>query len=272
MNSFQEGQADLERALRDGRVRAVAITTTYYVSHLPLLEVVKFVRSIDATVPVIVGGPFVRTQHEVHSESSFRFLLRQIEADFYVVSDQGEQALVNVLAAIRSGSGYAGIPNLIYRDRDGYTCNPLVREDNDLGSNLVDWTLFGDHSRAAARRMVMVRTARSCPFACARSAVSRACGRLPLPGKIPPTSGVSSTTEALGSVNSVTFIDDMFNAAQPVQGDSSRPLRAEIFVQVELQFSLSVCDARTRLPHEGGRLRRRSFPGLESEVTRSCAI
>src|SRR4051794_25207051 len=45
VNSFQEGKEDLERALRDNRVKVVAITTTYYVSPQPLLEVVEFVRN-----------------------------------------------------------------------------------------------------------------------------------------------------------------------------------------------------------------------------------
>lgn len=208
VNSFQEGKADLERALRDKRVTTVAITTTYYVSPLPLLEVVEFVRNIDPTVKIIVGGPLIRTQHEIHSAASFQFLLRQIGADFYIVNHQGERALVRLLEAIRSGDSYSGIQNLIYKERGNYVCNSLVREDNALRSNLVDWKLFAKGTRR--RKIVMVRTARSCPFACAFCSFPAQAGAY---RHLDPSDiwRVLDQIEALGYVNSVTFIDDTFN-------------------------------------------------------------
>src|SRR5262249_16425249 len=38
VNSFQEGKDYLRRVLREQRVRTVAVTTTYYVSVLPILD------------------------------------------------------------------------------------------------------------------------------------------------------------------------------------------------------------------------------------------
>jgi anaerobic magnesium-protoporphyrin IX monomethyl ester cyclase len=210
VNSFQEGKADIERALRDKRPKTVAITTTYYVSPLPLLEVVQFFRNLDPTVKIIVGGPFVRTQHDIHTGVSFQFLLRQIDADFYVVSDQGEQSLVGLLEAIRCGEPYSGIPNLIYKDGGDYLCNALIREDNDLHSNLVDWSLFGHHNRRLFRRMAMVRTARSCPFACAFCSFPAHAGAYRYLDP-PDIWQELDQIEELGFVNSITFIDDTFN-------------------------------------------------------------
>lgn len=207
VNSFQEGKADLERALRGGEVRSVAITTTYYVSILPLLEVVALVRSIDPDVKIIVGGPLVRTQHEIHTPASFQFLLRQIGADFYVVSDQGEQTLVHLLTVMRAGASYRGIANLIYKEDGEYVSNALAREDNDLGSHLVDWGLFAERNR---RKMVMVRTARSCPFSCAFCSFPAHAGAYRYLDPADVWKELDQI-EALGCVNSVTFIDDTFN-------------------------------------------------------------
>lgn len=211
VNSFQEGKADIEWTLRNEEVKAVAITTTYYVSPLPLLEVVGFIRNIDPTVKIIVGGPLIRTQYEIHTTPSFEFLLRQIGADFYVVSDQGEQTLVSLLEAIRSGrESYCGIPNVIYKDNGEYSFNTLAHEDNDLHSNFVDYRLFADAPRRTHRRMVMVRTARSCPFACAFCSFPAHAGAYRY---LDPTDiwRELDQIEALGYVNSVTFIDDTFN-------------------------------------------------------------
>ncbi|HLG54332.1 MAG TPA: radical SAM protein [Vicinamibacterales bacterium] len=210
VNSFQEGKADLERTLRAHDVGVVAITTTYYVSPLPLLQVVEFVRTLDPDVKIVVGGPLVRTQHQIHAPASFEFLLRQIGADFYVVSDQGEQTLVNLLAAIRSGAGYRAIPNLIYKENGGYVSNTFAPEDNDLTRNLVDWTLFATDARPTRRRMVMARTARSCPFACAFCSFPAHAGAYRYLDPVDIWRELDQV-EALGCVNSVTFIDDTFN-------------------------------------------------------------
>lgn len=210
VNSFQEGRDDLERLLRRNRVMTVAVTTTYYVSPLPLLEVVDFVRRVDPTVRIVVGGPFVRTQNEVNSAAAFRFLLRQIGADFYVVSHQGEQALADLLLAIRDGRAVGDIPNVIHQRGGDYVHNVLVREENDLARNPVDWSLFASHVGYDSRRMVSVRTAQSCPFACAFCSFPVHAGSYRY---LDPSDVWTELDqiEELGSVNSVTFIDDTFN-------------------------------------------------------------
>ena len=210
VNTFQEGKERLRALLAGRRVRTVAITTTYYVAAFPLSEVVQFVRSVDPDVKIIVGGPFIRNQSLVHDERGLAYLLRQIGADFYVVSDQGEAALVRTLHALKTGAGFEDIDNLIYADGGAYVRGGASPEHNDLAANAVDWPLFFDGPAAQRRRMVMVRTARSCPFACSFCSFPTNAG----PYTYIKPEEVWKDLDAidrLGCVNSVTFIDDTFN-------------------------------------------------------------
>jgi radical SAM PhpK family P-methyltransferase len=209
VNTFQEGKEKLRSLLASGRVRTVAVTTTYYVAAFPLMEVVEFVRSVNPDVKIVVGGPFIRNQFLLHDRAGFGYLLRQIGADFYVVSDQGETALVRTLQALKSGGGFDGIDNLVYAEGDSYVGGRISREENELAANPVDWRLFFD-TRRLERRMVMVRTAKSCPFSCSFCS---------FPGNSGPYRYIDPAEiwkdldyiESLGCVNSVTFIDDTFN-------------------------------------------------------------
>lgn len=210
VNMFQEGKAELARLLRSGHVSSVAITTTYYVSPLPLLEVVQFVRSIDPGIRIIVGGPFVKTQHKILSAVSFRYLLAQIGADVYVISNQGEETLVRVLQKIRDGGDFGEIANLVFREGDSYVSTSLVEEDNPLDENLVDWSLFARSVKGNGRRMVMARTARSCPFACSFCSFPEHAGIYKYLNPADVWRELDAI-QAMGGINSVTFIDDTFN-------------------------------------------------------------
>lgn len=54
INSFQEGKDALRVLLEEKRLKTIAITTTYYVSVLPVLEIMEFIRQYDEQVKVIV--------------------------------------------------------------------------------------------------------------------------------------------------------------------------------------------------------------------------
>jgi len=209
VNSYQEARDALIRTLREKQVRTVAITTTYYVVPLPITDIVQTIRCYSPETKIIIGGPYVQTQYKIHEQDSFLYLLQQIGADQYVVSSQGEQALIAVVEAERAGRSCEGINNVVYRDGAGYRLNPITDESNDLKDNPVDFRLFADDLGAARRKMVMVRTVNSCPFACAFCSFPAHAGpyRYLEPGDI---CRELDQLEELG-VTSVTFIDDTFN-------------------------------------------------------------
>lgn len=210
VNSYQEGRDTLIHTLTHKRVRSVAITTTYYVVSLPITDIVQTIRKYSPETRIIIGGPHIKTQHQIHDPESFLFTLHQIGADLYVVSSQGEQTLVKAVRALKSGAPFAGIANLIYLDGPEYRLNAITDESNNLSQNPVDWSLFSHDLGYNGRKMVMVRTANSCPFSCSFCSFPAHAG----PYRYIDPSEICrelDQLDALGDVRSVTFIDDTFN-------------------------------------------------------------
>lgn len=210
VNAFQEGKPHLQKMLKSGRVRTVAVTTTYYVSVLPVLEIIQFIKKYDDTVKIIIGGPFVSTQYKINNESSFKFLVNQVGADFYVINSQGEQALVNIINSLKNSEDFTHIQNLIYKKDGEYHFNPLSEENNELKENMVNWELFRDDIKQSARKMVMARTATSCPFSCSFCSFPEHAGTYRYVEPEILCKELDQLIE-LPQVNSVTFIDDTFN-------------------------------------------------------------
>ena len=210
INSYQEGKEDLISILKHDNIRTIAITTTYYVSVLPVLEIVNLIRQYNKEVVIVIGGPFVNTQYKIHTEESFKYMLNQIGADIYVINSQGEQALVNVIQAVKNKSSFEMIENIIYRKHTQFVFNPFTSEDNKLNQNMVDWHLFGQEFSHTKRRMVMVRTATSCPFSCTFCSFPAHAGdyRYVTPDDV---CRELDQLKQITAVNSVTFIDDTFN-------------------------------------------------------------
>lgn len=210
INSFQEGRDRLVYLLREKRIRAVAITTTYYVFALPIMEIMDLIRTHAPQVKVILGGPYINTQYKINGPDEFAFLMSQLGADYYVVNSQGEQAMVDVLAALRDNREPTGIANCITAAAPTVPGFRQTPETHQLADHMTTWSLFKDAVGPEHRRMVMTRTAVSCPFACSFCSFPAHAGAYRY---LPPELVIEELDriEALGSVNSVTFIDDTFN-------------------------------------------------------------
>jgi hypothetical protein len=64
--NFFTMEKPLLKALLDDKPTAVAITTTLYVDHFPIAEIVAFVREHSPTTTIIVGGPHMYNTSEDH--------------------------------------------------------------------------------------------------------------------------------------------------------------------------------------------------------------
>jgi p-methyltransferase len=207
VNFFNYDREKFKTLLQQGP-GAVAITTTYYLSITPIIEIVNFIRSINSSVPIIVGGPrivHICLDFSVKGQDS---LFAQIGADIYVDETQGESTLSKICSQLKTQNpSLETIPNIIYtRDGKNFQRTPKQTENNDMNENSIDWALF---PKADLEPMVNMRTARSCPFKCAF------CRYHILGGKYTLMNLESLNIElkylhSIG-VNYLMFIDDTFN-------------------------------------------------------------
>lgn len=210
VNSFQDDKEELIGILEEENVLAVAVTTTLYVSPLPIVEIVDFIKKHNRRAKIIVGGPFISTQVRIQDAPSLEYLLdRAIGADFYVNSSQGETALVNILHALKHDLPLDQINNIHYKTDGGWLSTPVSAEDNKLSENLVQWNLFSGRLGA----VVNVRTSISCPFSCAFCGFPQHAGKFQAvePARIMEELAL---LDQIGSVKMVNVIDDTFNVPQ----------------------------------------------------------
>jgi radical SAM PhpK family P-methyltransferase len=213
VNFFNRGRDRLADLL-SRRPRAVAITTTYYVSDDPIREVVDFVRQHDPAAKIIVGGPRIFNLCAANSERRQDAILRAIGGDVYIGDSQGEATLARVLEVLRDDHGDAHlgeVPNLIYvNERGSFSRTPRVPESNDLNEEAVDWSLFDTNFYVPT---VYMRTARSCSFRCAFCNYPAMAGALALSSV--ETVEREMRVLAAAGVRNVIFVDDTFNVPLP---------------------------------------------------------
>ncbi|PRP97398.1 Ribosomal protein S12 methylthiotransferase RimO [Enhygromyxa salina] len=207
INAFTHEREALREKLRTREVLAVAISTTLYVVPWPITEIIEFVRSCDPNVAIVVGGPYIANVTKSDDRLGVERQLQALGADYYVISSEGEATLARLLHALRSGAAVGEIDNLAIRDGERMVFTPSVVERNPIEDNPVDYTLF---SPEQIGQFVSTRTAKSCPFACAF------CNFPEQAGKYTYTSVADVEREldnirAIGTVTTLTFIDDTFN-------------------------------------------------------------
>lgn len=206
VNAFQYEKEALVEKLTRNNVLSVAVITTYYVFALPILEIVEFVRKYNPDVKIILGGPFIFSQYRTQAPSVYECLFESIDADFYVISHQGEATLVKLLGALKNRLPYDQIENIYFKAGKGYRSTPMIRENNQLSEERVDWSLFRD----SVGEYVDIRTVISCPFSCAF------CGSPAHSGEYQTLSARAiedelSQVARIESLKGLSFIDDTFN-------------------------------------------------------------
>jgi radical SAM PhpK family P-methyltransferase len=207
VNLFQLEKEVLKEKLRNEEVLSVAITTTLYVSPHPILEIISFIKQYNERAKIILGGPYVSNQSKIDSPADLKRLFRHLGADFYVISSEGEAGLAGILNALKTGAGFDSVDNIAYRNGSDFVFTSAAIESNPLEENMVDYSLF---PRNGFGGFVTLRTAKSCPFSCSFCGFPQRAGKytyLPLPLVEAELNAISD----LGTVHTLTFIDDTFN-------------------------------------------------------------
>lgn len=196
----------LEKKLTETDYVVVAISTTFCKSVGAICELVKFIKKINSSVKIIVGGPYQANIINQVDDLQLQLLLNKMKADFYLNTYHGVDALINVIAAVKSGTDYSKVNSIIYKEDKKFIVTQKVAETNEIEGNIVDWGLFKDRIST----IVPVRTSVSCLFGC------KYCSYRTQAGKYNNLSVQSiekelDAIEQIGTVKMVNFIDDSFN-------------------------------------------------------------
>ena len=207
VNAFQYSRVELAEKLRKENILTIAIITTLYVSVFPIIEIIEFIKKNNPSVKIIVGGPFVSTKARTLSPDELKFLFQiTIGADFYVDSSQGEGALIKIINAVKNNLPLDDIPNIHYKLGDNLKATPVLKENNMLSANMVNWSLFKENVHHYAN----VRTSISCPFSCSFCGFPQHAGQY----QVMPVEAIEAELiklDKIGTVKNVHFIDDTFN-------------------------------------------------------------
>lgn len=207
VNSFQLEKTELIEKLKLNNIRVIAIPTTLYISVLPVLEIVALVKEYNQAAKIVIGGPFISTQIKTAiDDASLQYFFRSVNADFYINSPQGEDALAKIVHAVKYNEEVNNIGNIFYRKADGYIKTHVFAEDNKLEENMVDWSLFAER----IGKLAAVRTAISCPFSCSFCGFPQHAGKYQTVN-VDLVEKELDDIDSIGRVSSLNFIDDTLN-------------------------------------------------------------
>ncbi|NIM16728.1 MAG: PhpK family radical SAM P-methyltransferase [Candidatus Aminicenantes bacterium] len=206
VNSFQTEKELLAEKLARENILTIAVITTLYVSVFPILEVIAFIKKYNQTAAIIIGGPFVSNQITALDKIDIQYAFKQIGADIFVNSSQGEAALVKIIRALKTDSPIEKIENIYYRKDGKYVETPILKENNPISENMVNWDLF---SRRAGE-FVNVRTSISCPYSCSFCGFPQHAGTYQFAG-VKEIEKELTLLNKIKTVKSVQFVDDTFN-------------------------------------------------------------
>ncbi len=240
VNLFQFQKDELREKLRTGKYLTAVVTTTIYNYDTPILEVVNFVREHSPETKIVVGGPYVAKRSESMEESDLEAVFKYIDADFYVRSREGEQALVRLIEALKGDQDFAAIPNLAYREGDRFVLTPAEREFNTLYDNLIDYSLFPPEDVGS---YVNVRITKGCPFTCSFCSFPLRTEKYDV-SKLEYIEHELNSIRAVGTVTGLFFVDDTANVPLQTFKDMMRMMiRQGYGFKWHCFFRADFCDA-----------------------------
>ena len=208
VNLFQLEKEKLKQKLLQEDILTIAITTTLYVSPHPIVEIVSFIRQYNQKARIIVGGPYVSNKAQsVTSSAGLIDVFNYIGADIYVINQEGEFALINILHALKNQRDLAQIDNIAFRQNGSYCITRTAIESNPLEENMVDYGLFPARDLGP---FLSLRTAKSCPFSCSFCAFPTRAGKYTYMS-VACVERELDAIKAAGTATHLYFMDDTFN-------------------------------------------------------------
>jgi anaerobic magnesium-protoporphyrin IX monomethyl ester cyclase len=168
IRNFYSDQDKLEVILREEKPKLVAISSTFIYTDQPVLaDIAAFCRKHCPGVQIVYGGASLYSLRNVIEPADFlgEFLKRlRGTIDWFILSENGELRLFELILKLRCGADPRGIENLSYFDDAGN----LVRNEGcgeaiDINAEIVDWHLIEEEHH---HPIAFAWTSRGCPFRC----------------------------------------------------------------------------------------------------------
>jgi anaerobic magnesium-protoporphyrin IX monomethyl ester cyclase len=211
INLFQLQKDELREKLRTNEYLTTVITTTIYNFDTPIIEAVNFVREHNPRTKIIVGGPYIAKRSETMEPPDLQAMFTYIGSDFYVRSREGEQALVNILQALKNGHNFAAIPNIAFKRGSEFVLTRSEPEMNPLYENIIDYSLF---PKEHVKNYVNVRITKGCPFACAFCSFPLRTEKYDV-SRLDYIEHELNAIREIGTVSGICFVDDTVNVPLP---------------------------------------------------------
>ncbi len=229
---------DVLQRIKSAAPDIVGYSTLTSFAHM-LAPLTESVRALAPRTLQIVGGP--------HASAFQAATLDSCSADAVVVGE-GERTLEQVIQAHESGSGFAGIPGLIWRDERGETvvnpgAAPQVEVLDDLpmpAYDLIDLPLYWKvppMGPLPIRKYLSFFTSRGCPYQCiyCHSIFGR---RFRQHSAERVVEEIACLTKKYG-VREIEFLDDMFNCnAQRVLDICNLAIEQNLKLRINLPNSI----------------------------------
>lgn len=208
INSYDDEKEQLSRKLKND-IKTIAISTTLCNKTDIISNIIKFIKTYNSSAKIIVGGPFIVSVMRMLENNQRQFVLRRINADFYIDSYIGEASLVDIIYSVKNNIPYEGIYNIYYQNNNKYMATKRADEKYNIEGNMVDWTLF----TGKVGKCISIRTSISCPFSCSFCTFPQNAGEYTVIN-IQKIKEELDAVRNLGTVEIISFIDDTFNFPQ----------------------------------------------------------
>jgi anaerobic magnesium-protoporphyrin IX monomethyl ester cyclase len=168
IRNFYSDKDKLEVLLREKKPKVVAISSTFIYTDQPVLEdIAAFCRKHHPGVKLVYGGASLFSLRNIIEPADFlgTFLKRlRGTIDWFILSENGELRLAELLGKMRTGDDPRGIGNLAYFDDAGNLVrNEGCGEEIDINAEIVDWHLIEEEHH---HPIAFAWTSRGCPFRC----------------------------------------------------------------------------------------------------------
>lgn len=162
INHFDLKNLDIVNFLnRD--IKAIVVSMGPSSSSLPLVKIVKFIRSINSTVKIIAGGYYVYNKWATSEQTEWNKTMAVINADFYVVNISGEKTICDLLTHIKRQESYADLKNIFIVEANRIIFNGISSSEIKLDSHIVNWDCLDEYK---VEKIVSISTSKGCPFHC----------------------------------------------------------------------------------------------------------